>query len=251
MHVKPSDVPPAVQLRDLSVRFGEVVALDHVSLDVLRGEVVAFVGPNGAGKSSLLRAMTGLVPTTGDVLINGRALRVARASGVAYVAQRSLARWDLPLTVEDVVVCGRQGHRATLSRPSSRDRAAARDCLALLGVQGLTHRRIGELSGGQAQRVLLARALVQDPDIIVLDEPFAGVDPGAVHGLADVLMKLNDEGVTVLCALHEIDIAAKHFARIVALQRRVLADGPPSQVLNGDGIAALYSLPVDHAQSDA
>jgi ABC-type Mn2+/Zn2+ transport system ATPase subunit len=220
-----------VEVRGLGVRYGRVHALDDVDLDLTTGEAVALLGPNGGGKSTLLRALAGLTPARGEVVLHAPPCHHDRGVTLAYVAQRSTARWDFPVTVRDAVLAGRLPSRPRLRPYSTRDRAAAAAALDRLDLTGLTRRPVRTLSGGQAQRLLLARALAQDADVLLLDEPFAGLDADTTARLAGLLGELADEGRTVLCALHEHDLARAVFPRAVALAGRVHARGPTADVL--------------------
>lgn len=232
---------PVLQVRGLTVRHGDVLAVDDVSFAVSAGEQVALVGRNGAGKSSLLRAVAGVGPGEGVVVLSGREChhRVTAVS-VAFVPQRSEARWDLPVTVLDAVLAGRHRFRRWGRRWSGEDRRAACEALEVCDVADLTGRVVGGLSGGQAQRVLVARALVQEPDVLLLDEPFAGLDVVTADALCGTLTALRQQGRVVLCAVHELEIARAVFPRTIALDRSVLADGPSAVVLDAAGVERIF-----------
>jgi ABC-type Mn2+/Zn2+ transport system ATPase subunit len=234
-------VTAALHVEDVTVRYGRVVAVDGVSFTIPAGQAVALVGRNGAGKSSLLRAVAGIEPAQGTVGVHGRPCHHEHVNApVAYVAQRSHARWDLALTSLDVVLAGCRARGSRWWRPTSRERAAAAAALEQVGLAAVAGQPIARLSGGQAQRVLLARAFVQRPDVMLLDEPFAGLDRAAVARLAAAIHELCGAGVAVLCALHELDIARHVFGRTVALDRRVVADGPTRDVLSPRGLERLF-----------
>lgn len=232
---------PVLEVRGLTVRYGRRAAVEGVDLAVTAGEAVALVGRNGAGKSSLLRAIAGVAPGDGLVVLHGRECHHRRPQvALAYVPQRSTARWDFPLTVRDAVLAGRHRTRRPLRRFSRADRGAAGAALARLGVAELAGTPVGALSGGQAQRVLLARALAQEPDVLLLDEPFAGLDERSREVLLGALEHLCRDGLALLCALHELDVARATFPRTVALNRRVVADGPSASVLDAAGVERLF-----------
>jgi ABC-type Mn2+/Zn2+ transport system ATPase subunit len=225
--------------------------VNSVSFNLLPGEAVALVGPNGAGKSSLLKSMAGIEPASGLVTVRGRECHHKElGSHVAYVPQRSTARWDLPLTVLDVVVAGRRSVSRKWLRPSKVDEAAARECLAMFGIEPLFRRVIGSLSGGQAQRVLLARAMVQEPEVLLLDEPYTGLDVQSSGALSTVLLEMAKGGVTILCALHEIFIAKNVFARTIALNQVLIADGESQRVLTDSGIAKIFASVCSETEVD-
>jgi ABC-type Mn2+/Zn2+ transport system ATPase subunit len=242
--------PPAVETRGLNVTYGRHEAVREVSIVLTAGEAVALVGRNGAGKSSLLRAVAGVENATGHVVVYGQHChhRATRAP-VAYVPQRSTARWDLPLTVAEVVVAGCRARGGRWSRPSSEDREQVWVSLRTFGIEDLHDRTVDALSGGQAQRVLLARAFVQQPRVLLLDEPFAGLDNVSADGLSRAIGDLCANGMTVLCAMHELAIARSVFPRTIALDGTVIADGPTGEVLAAERIEGIFVT--QHAASPA
>lgn len=233
-----------LRARDLTAHHRGRTALQHVDLTLRRGEAVALVGLNGAGKTTLLHVLAGLQPHTGQVtLVRQHCHHALRAAPVALVPQRSAARWDLPVTVLEAVLTGRHRFRRRWRRYAPSDLAAARTALHRLDVADLHRRQVGELSGGQAQRVLLARALAQQPELLLLDEPLAGLDGPAAAALVRTLLDLPDGGLSVLCALHELDVARSAFPRTVALAGgRVVGDGRSGQVLSPLGLERLHRL---------
>ncbi len=231
----------AIKTLNLSVTYGKIQAVGDVTLTINQGEVVALVGRNGAGKSSLLRAIAGLERASGEVLVHGKHCHHgALMAPVAYVPQRSSARWDLPLTVREVVVAGCRARGSRWRRPTKLDYEQVHGALQSFNIEDLGNRLIGELSGGQAQRVLLARAFVQRPRVLLLDEPFAGLDSTSCDGLSKSITAMSREGITVLCAMHELSIARSVFPRTVALNTSVIDDGPTSDVLDFQGIERIF-----------
>lgn len=220
----------SLELRGVSVRYGARLALDSVTLTVPHGAQIAIVGPNGAGKSTLFKALVGLLPiAAGEVLLHGQP-RSQYKDSVAYVPQREEVDWRFPVTVFDVVAMGRYGRGRWLKRLTSADRAAVRESLERLDIAGLTHRPIGELSGGQQQRVFLARALAQEPHVLLLDEPFTGVDVSTREATLDLLAGLRANHVTVLLSTHDLDLAARRFDQVVLLNRKLIHAGEPREV---------------------
>jgi ABC-type Mn2+/Zn2+ transport system ATPase subunit len=228
-----------IELRSISVFFGARAALESVSLSVGRGARVAIVGPNGAGKSTLFKAMVGLLPlASGEMLIGDMPLREQR--DIAYVPQREEVDWRFPVTVLDVVAMGRYGPGRWLKRLSRSDRRIVHEAMEQLGIADLGHRSIGELSGGQQQRVFLARALAQQPQVLLLDEPFTGVDMATREAALEVLAGLREHEVTVLVSTHDLDLAKDRFDEVVLLSRRLIAAGDPATVFTEQNLHAAF-----------
>ncbi len=221
-----SDAVPAIAVDDLSVAYREAPALWDVDLRVPTGAVMAIVGPNGAGKSTLLKAILGLVPVAaGAVRVFGEPYdRVRRR--VAYVPQRTSVDWGFPATVRDVVTMGTHGRLGWLRRPGVAERIAVDAALDALGLADLAPRQIGQLSGGQQQRTFLARALVQNADLVMMDEPFQGVDAVTERAIVDVLQRLAAEGRTVVAVHHDLDTVLAYFTHVLLLNVRAVAAGP-------------------------
>jgi ABC-type Mn2+/Zn2+ transport system ATPase subunit len=219
-----------LELRAVTVCYGQRPALNSVSLSIPHGAQVAVVGPNGAGKSTLFKAMVGLVPVrSGEMLIHGRPAAEYR-DPVAYVPQREEVDWRFPVTVSDVVAMGRYGRKRWLRRLSAADREAVHASMERLDIADLAQRPIGELSGGQQQRVFLARALAQEPHVLLLDEPFTGVDLATREATLELLAGLRDRLVTVLVSTHDLDLAAGRFDQVVLLNGRLVSAGAPGEV---------------------
>jgi ABC-type Mn2+/Zn2+ transport system ATPase subunit len=219
-----------LELRDVSVFYGDRPALESVSLSIPHGAQAAVVGPNGAGKSTLFKAMMGLVPLrSGEILIHGRSPAEYR-DPVAYVPQKEEVDWRFPVTVFDVVSMGRYGRGGWLRRISPADREVVETSLQRLDIAGLATRPIGELSGGQQQRVFLARALAQEPHVLLLDEPFTGVDIATREATLELLAGLRARSVTVLVSTHDLDLASGRFEQVVLLNGRLISAGSPSEV---------------------
>jgi manganese/iron transport system ATP-binding protein len=236
-----SDAHPAcLDLRDVTVLYGHRLALDHVTLAVPHGGQVAVVGPNGAGKSTLFKALVGLLPVRGgSIELRDRDPR-AQAQPIAYVPQREEIDWSFPVTVHDVVMMGRYGRLGWLRRPQAADREAVARSLEELAIADLATRPVGDLSGGQQQRVFLARALAQEPHVLLLDEPFTGVDVGAREALLDLLDRLRDRGITVLVSTHDMEAASQRFELVALLNHRLIAYGRPAEVFTPENIGAAF-----------
>ena len=240
----PGAEAPALDVRGLTVRYGDVVALEDVTLAVPPGEACGLVGVNGSGKSTLFQAVLGLVrAASGDVAVLGRAAARARADGVVgYVPQQDRLDRDFPVGVDDVVLMGRYHLMGRARRPRPADRAAAREALDRVGLADLGDRRIGRLSGGQRQRVLLARALAQDARLLLLDEPFTGVDTVSEAAVTAVLTEFVTGGGAVLISTHDLGMLPRLCARSVLLHRTVLAQGPTAEVVTPENLARTFGL---------
>ncbi|WP_110084979.1 anchored repeat-type ABC transporter ATP-binding subunit [Streptomyces sp. NRRL WC-3549] len=214
-------------MRAVGVELGGRLALDHVDLTVRTGELVGLVGPNGAGKTTLLRAVLGLLPShSGSVHVAGRPASRSRGT-IGYVPQRHEFAWDFPLSVEKAVLTGRTHHIGWLRRPGAADRDAVDEALRRVAMTDLRHRPIGELSGGQRQRVLVARALALRPTLMLLDEPFTGLDVPTQELLTALFVQLRHEDKALLMTTHDLPAAADTATRLCLLNRTVIADGPP------------------------
>jgi ABC-type Mn2+/Zn2+ transport system ATPase subunit len=202
-----------------------------ISVTVNPGEVIGIVGPNGAGKSTFFRALLGLVaPSSGSIRLLGGDVASQRR-WVTYLPQREIIDWDFPLVVQDVVVMGRYPHLGWGRFPGPEDRRIVEACLEALGISDLRNRHIGELSGGQQQRTFLARALAQEAQILLLDEPFMGIDAATEQTILTLLRRLRAEGKAVLIVDHDLTRAAETYDRVLLLNQRLVAFGPPAQVL--------------------
>src|SRR5712692_9000821 len=231
---------PALELRHLSAGYGQRRSIDDLSATIATGSRVGLIGPNGAGKSTLFRAIVGLLPPmSGQVLINGRADHQARQQA-AYVPQFEDVDWEFPVAVIDVVVMGLARQVGWLRLPNRHHGELALDALKRVGLADYAKRQIGELSGGQKRRVFIARALAQGANILLLDEPFSGVDAVAQETLFEILDELRKEGVTVLLATHDLNLAATHFDDLFILNRHVIAYGQPTDVFKPDVLAEAF-----------
>jgi len=231
---------PAVLVHNVSVAYDARPVLLGVSATVERGEVIGIVGPNGAGKSTLFRALLGLVPPgSGYIRLLGGDVATHRR-WVTYLPQREVIDWDFPLIVRDVVTMGRYPHLGWGRFPGPEDRRVVEACLEALGISDLRNRHIGELSGGQQQRTLLARALAQEAQILLLDEPFMGIDASTEQTILTLLRRLRAEGKAVLIVDHDLTRAAETYDRVLLLNQRLVAFGPPAQVLVPDLLRITY-----------
>jgi manganese/iron transport system ATP-binding protein len=207
-------------------------ALKDASFAIPRGTITALVGVNGSGKSTLFKAIMGFVPlAAGSVKILGRpAAEALRQNAVAYVPQSEDVDWNFPVLVEDVVMMGRYGHMNFLRMARRQDREAVDHALERVGMAAFRKRQIGELSGGQKKRVFLARALAQDGKVILLDEPFTGVDVRTEEAIIALLEGLRDEGRVMLVSTHNLGSVPRFCDRAVLINRTVLCHGPTADV---------------------
>lgn len=219
-HPAPLAGAPALAIASLSVAYPGVVdaALDRISLEVPTGARLALVGANGSGKSTLLKAVAGLIrPQSGSITIYGQPVGACHHR-VAYLPQRGEIDWRFPLSLERLVLAGRYVHLGWLRRPGREDRAQVGAVLERLGLSDLAGRQIGELSGGQQQRALLARALVQEADLLLLDEPLSAVDAASRTIIADVLDQQRRQGRSALVATHHLDRLEEEYDAVVTLE---------------------------------
>ncbi len=222
-----------LSVRDVTVTYRNGhTALRAASFAIPAGTITALVGVNGSGKSTLFKAIMGFVPLAkGEIRILGQSVGAALKSNlVAYVPQAEEVDWNFPVLVEDVVMMGRYGHMGFLRIPRAADRAAVDGALARVGMEGLRKRQIGELSGGQKKRVFLARALAQDARVILLDEPFTGVDVTTEETIIALLKALRDEGRVMLVSTHNLGSVPEFCDRTVLIKGTVLAHGPTATV---------------------
>ncbi len=248
-----------LRIENLSVDYGVRRVLRDVSLDVQGGEIVVLIGPNGAGKSTLIRAVSGVTPArVGRVCTNGDDFAelgtMQRARYLAVVPQG--AALPPAFTVWETVMLGRTPYLGFLGQPSEKDEELARRALERVDALGLAERRVGELSGGEAQRVLLARALCQSTPILLLDEPTAQLDLHHQMSLLELVRELaHADGLAVLIALHDLNLAARYADRVALLvSGEIKAIGKPKQVLRRKLISQAYGWPVrvvDHPLVDA
>ena len=235
-----ADAAPVIEVRNLTVSYGPKPALLDVTLTIERGLLVGVIGPNGAGKSTFIKAILGFVRRdVGEVRIEG--IDAAQAKGrVAYVPQRGAVDWDFPITVREVAMMGRYQRVPWYRDPGAEDARVASEALEMVRMVDFADRQIGQLSGGQQQRVFMARALAQGSDILLLDEPFAGVDAATERAILEVLERAKAAGKTLVVVHHDLTTAAEYFDRLVLLKQRLYAYGPPQLVLREDLLSEVY-----------
>ena len=230
----------AVDLRGVSAGYRGQAALSDVTLQVPRGAMMAIVGPNGGGKSTLLKLLLGLMPPwTGEARVLGQRPTDARRR-IGYVPQTGSGDWRFPATVGEVVMMGRYGRLGWFRRPGRADWEIVREALGRVGMAERIERQVGELSGGQQQRVFFARALVQEPELLLLDEPLAGVDALTERDIYQLLRDLGNRGVTALLTTHNLSTVAEQFDQVAFVNRRIVAVGSPDEVFGEETLRATY-----------
>lgn len=239
---------PTLELKNVTVAYSAVgsafshelnYAIQDVSFKAAMGEQIAIIGPNGAGKSTLLKLITGILKSEqGEVLIFGSPTH--KHNCIAYVPQRSQIDWTFPVTVEDVVMMGRTRQIGFFRRARAIDKEVVKKSLERVGALELAHKQIGELSGGQQQRVFIARALALETHLLLLDEPLTGLDVPSQKAIFDILDSLKDDGVSILMATHDLNLAAERFDRIMLVNKRIIAIGKPSEVLTTENLLSAY-----------
>lgn len=238
-----------IEARNLTVTYRNGhTALRDASFEIPRGTVTALVGVNGAGKSTLFKAIMGFVPVAqGKITLLGRPVREAlKDSLVAYVPQSEEVDWAFPVLVEDVVMMGRYGHMGMMRRAGKADHAAVDKALLRVNMQDYRKRQIGELSGGQRKRVFLARALAQEGQVILLDEPFTGVDVNTENQIIALMGELREEGRVMLVSTHNLGSVPEFCDRTILVKGTVLAYGPTDEVFTRDNLERAFGGVLRH-----
>jgi manganese transport system ATP-binding protein len=235
--------PAGIAVDHLTVGYSGRPAVVDASLELQAGSICGLVGMNGAGKSTLFKALMGFLrPSSGSIRIAGLSLRQAqRRQLVAYVPQSEQVDWQFPIRVWDVVMMGRYGAMGPLRWPAAVDRRRVQRALERVDLWPLRDRQIGSLSGGQRKRAFLARALAQGAGVLLLDEPFSGVDISTERLIIDLLIALRDQGATVLIATHDLESIPSFCDRVVLINRTVLAYGDTSEVFTQANLLRTFS----------
>ncbi len=235
-------IPQALPLaiRDLTVAWHRKPVIWDVGFDVQPGQLVGIVGPNGAGKSTVLKAVMDLVPkASGRIEVFGQTYRQNRHR-VGYVPQRESVDWDFPISVQDVVTMGLYGRIGWCMPVRRQHRDLARQALERVGIGELAQRQISQLSGGQQQRTFLARALVQNADLYLMDEPFSAVDAATEKAIVEILRDMREVGKTAIVIHHDLHTVPEYFDSVVLLNMRVVASGPTSTVFTRENLERTY-----------
>jgi manganese/iron transport system ATP-binding protein len=242
---------PSIEVANITVSYSNgVAAVRNASFSLGASTICALVGVNGSGKSTLFKTLMGfLVPSTGTVRIAGMAVKDALKKGlVAYVPQSEDVDWNFPVLVEDVVMMGRYGHMNFLRIPAKADRAAVDQALERVGMSDFRKRQIGELSGGQKKRVFLARALAQGSEIILLDEPFTGVDVKTESAIIDLLRSLRDDGRLMFVSTHNLGSVPDFCDQVVLFNKTVLAYGPTATTFTEANLSVAFGGLLRHVR---
>ena len=223
----------AIEIKNLTVAYGENIALEDFNLDVEIGSLMALVGPNGAGKSTLIKTILKfLKQITGEIKISGKSL--------AYVPQRNSVDWDFPTTLFDVVEMGCYGRVGLFKRVNKEEKVKVLKAIEQVGMLDFKDRQISELSGGQQQRTFIARALVQEADIYLMDEPFQGVDSTTEKSIVDILKKLKSDGKTLLVVHHDLQTVPTYFESVTFINKTVIVTGKVKEVFTQENIDKTY-----------
>lgn len=238
----------AIEIKNVLVTYQEHQALRDTSISIPYKTFSGIIGMNGAGKSTLFKVIMGLVnPDEGSVLICGKDPRVAQKLGlVAYVPQNELVDWDFPVSVYEVVMMGRYGSQNMFRTPTEKDKQMVESALKKVGMFEYKDRQIGELSGGQKKRVFVARALAHGAEILLLDEPFAGVDAKSERSLTQLLLTLQAEGKTIILSTHELTSLSEYCDHIALVKKTVIAYGPTKEVFTRELVEATYDGAMHH-----
>ena len=229
-----------LEVQDLAAGYGNQPAIDGITFAVRPGQMVGVIGPNGAGKTTLFKAVLGLIPVLrGRILLHDADAHAQRAM-MGYLPQLDEIHRTFPVSVSDVVMMGRYQRIGWSRRPGAEDAAAVRQALERVDLLDHARTQIGKLSGGQLQRVLLARVLAQDPHLLLLDEPVSGVDTTTQHAIFGVLEELRDNGKTVVVATHDLNCVVERFDQVLCLNKRLVAYGSPTDVFREEILEATY-----------
>lgn len=231
---------PIIEIKNLTVSYHRKPAIRSVNLKLKERGIIGIIGPNGAGKSTLLKAILNLVPIEhGSVSVFGESIDKVRHR-ISYVPQKEVIDWDFPVTVYDVVMMGRYAHLGVIQRPRNRDREIVDSAIDKIGMSDYRNRQIGNLSGGQQQRVFLARALAQESDILLLDEPFVGVDAATEQAIIELMYILNKEGKMVIVVNHDLGKVQEYFQYLIMINQWLIAYGPTREVFTPDLLSRTY-----------
>ena len=237
-----SNTVPLIELVNVSSAYGLTTALENVSLKIWPGQFTAIVGPNGGGKTTLLRTILRMLPvTSGKVLSRGRELKRSALQRIGYVPQLETIDWNFPITVEEVISMGFFNRKRWFRGTGENEKRKLCDVMERLNLTTLGRRHIRELSGGQQQAVFIGRALLGDPELILLDEPVSGLDMRSRDDVIHFLHEINHQGVAIAITAHDLNWVAAHLPWVVCLNRRLIAEGQPQKIFNASVLTETYS----------
>ncbi|WP_086313888.1 ABC transporter ATP-binding protein [Enterococcus sp. 7F3_DIV0205] len=227
-------------IKHLTVSYQGQKALNDISLQIPAGKITGIIGPNGAGKSTFLKGMLGLLKTDSRTVLLGEQLLDTQKKRIAYVEQRSALDLSFPINVLEVVLLGTYPKLGLMKRPKKQEKEQALKALKTVQLEEFAKRQIGELSGGQLQRVFIARVLAQEADIIVLDEPFVGIDMTSEKVIMDILKQLKEAGKTIVIVHHDLHKVAHYFDEVIILKKKLIACGPVATTFTNKNIQLAY-----------
>ena len=229
-----------IDVSNITVAYQNKKAIENISVSIQPGKITGIIGPNGAGKSTFLKAVIGLIKTeSGKVTVANQPLDVIRKK-IAYVEQRSAIDLTFPIKVDETVLLGTYPKLGLFKRPKKAQKEMVTECLKKVKMEDFAKRQIGNLSGGQLQRVFIARALAQEADVIFLDEPFVGIDMVSEKLIVDLLKELRDEGKTIVIVHHDLHKTKEYFDNLIIIDKKLIADGSVSQTFNTENIRKAY-----------
>lgn len=230
----------AIDIQNLTISYHKKPAVRSVELKIPAGYIVGIIGPNGAGKSTLLKGILGLIPkVNGTVIIEGNPVR-KMLKKISYIPQKESFDWDFPVVVYDVVMMGRYPHLSVIGKPGKKDHEKVIEALRKVDMLEYKDRQIRFLSGGQQQRIFLARSLAQESDILLLDEPFVGVDAATERAIFQLMRNLKNENKTILVVHHDLAKVNQYFDYLVMINQRLVAFGKTDQVFNSENLDKTY-----------
>jgi len=233
---------PCLEVQNLSVYYGEKEAISDINLSLPEGKIIGIMGPNGSGKTTLLKCMTGLLkPSSGNVLAYGKPLASQRPK-ISYIPQKDQVDWDFPMSIRDLVQMSLYRHLRWYQPLSDRLTRIADEAINSMGLTDIQDTQIGQLSGGQQQRAFIARALASDANILLLDEPFTGVDAKTTDDLIRIFQKLKNQGKTVVLVHHDLANAKSFLDHVILLKRTLLKSGDANEVLNSPELVKAYGF---------
>ncbi|GAS81932.1 manganese ABC transporter ATP-binding protein [Paenibacillus amylolyticus] len=237
-----------IQISQLNVDYFGNPALQNVDIDIPLGFTIGIIGPNGAGKSTFIKSLLGVIKKrTGNVTVNGTAIAQEKKN-IAYVPQKSDVDLTFPITVRDTILTGTYPKLKLFQRPGKKEKAYVDHCMELVDIADLANKQISNLSGGQLQRVFIARALAQQADIFFLDEPFVGIDLVSERIIVDLLKNLREQGKTILIVHHDLHEVEEYFDKIIILNKKLVAFGDVSSTFTTENIQAAYGSSLGNIQ---